>query len=61
MTTRRESIRQPMVYPPEAGLPIGGRGYNPWVMVELHWNNVPKTAGMRDSSGFTLVATPNLR
>lgn len=51
----------PTRYPAEVGLPIGGADYNPWVMVELHWNNPPRTAGQTDSSGFDIVLTPNLR
>ncbi|GMR33905.1 hypothetical protein PMAYCL1PPCAC_04100, partial [Pristionchus mayeri] len=51
----------PVLYPPEVGLPIGGAGYNPYVMVELHWNNPAKRAGQVDSSGFDVVVTPNLR
>lgn len=26
-------------YPPEAGLPIGGKDYNPYVRLEVHFNN----------------------
>ncbi|GMT03094.1 hypothetical protein PENTCL1PPCAC_25268, partial [Pristionchus entomophagus] len=51
----------PTLYPSEVGLPIGGDGYNPWVMVEMHYNNPPRTAGQVDSSGFDIVLTPHLR
>jgi len=32
-------------YPPEAGLPIGGPGFNPYVRLEVHFNNPEKQAG----------------
>ena len=50
-----------MTYPPQTGLPLGGKNMNPWVLLEIHYNNPAKTAGRRDSSGFSLVITPNLR
>lgn len=33
-------------YPPEAGLPIGGPGYNPYVRLEVHFNNPEAQSGM---------------
>ena len=42
-------------------MPLGGEGFNPWVMVELHYNNVPQDSGLRDSSGFDFIVTPHLR
>uniref|UniRef100_A0AC35FG63 DOMON domain-containing protein n=1 Tax=Panagrolaimus sp. PS1159 TaxID=55785 RepID=A0AC35FG63_9BILA len=48
-------------YPKEAGLPFGGPGFRPLVMVEIHYNNPQLKKGLRDHSGFTLTYTPNLR
>lgn len=31
---------EPVVYPKEAGMPIGGKNFVPYVMVEIHYNNV---------------------
>jgi len=33
----------------EAGLPIGGSGYNPYVMLEVHYNNPEKRSGIGSS------------
>lgn len=44
----------------EYGFPVGTGGYNS-VLLQLHWNNPEKTAGMVDSSGMTLYLTENLR
>lgn len=30
---------QPLQYPKEAGLPVGGRNYSAYVMLEVHFNN----------------------
>ncbi|VDK50143.1 unnamed protein product [Anisakis simplex] len=48
-------------YPPEAGMPIGGDDYYPYLMVEIHYNNVDKLSGVVDNSGFTLSYTDELR
>lgn len=32
-------------YPPEAGLPIGGKDYNPYIRLEVHFNNPELRAG----------------
>lgn len=29
----------------EAGLPIGGKDFNPYVMLEIHYNNPEKRGG----------------
>lgn len=34
-------------YPKEAGLPIGGPDYNPYIRLEVHFNNPEKVAGNR--------------
>ncbi|XP_058796937.1 tyramine beta-hydroxylase [Phymastichus coffea] len=49
------------VYPPEAGLPIGGEGFNRHVMLEVHYNNPELRAGNVDSSGIELVLSSSLR
>ncbi|KAL3115775.1 hypothetical protein niasHT_007780 [Heterodera trifolii] len=51
----------PIVYPPEAGMPLGGVGFVPFLMVEIHYNNVQKVAGIRDSSGLRITYTDKLR
>ncbi|XP_002133496.2 tyramine beta-hydroxylase [Drosophila pseudoobscura] len=48
-------------YPPEAGLPIGGPGYNPYVRLEVHFNNPEKQAGLIDNSGFRIKMSRTLR
>ncbi|GMR33568.1 hypothetical protein PMAYCL1PPCAC_03764, partial [Pristionchus mayeri] len=53
--------QSPTKYPIEAGIPMGGAGYNPYVMMELHWDNPAKREGLIDSSSFDMVLTPNLR
>lgn len=35
----------PLVYPEEAGAPIGGPGYFPFVMLEVHYNNPAEKSG----------------
>lgn len=32
-------------YPPEAGLPIGGENYNPFIRLEVHFHNPEIIAG----------------
>src|SRR6185503_13986753 len=51
---------QPMVYPREAGLPIGGKDYSRYVMLEMHYNN-PELKSWIDSSGLKLIYTDKLR
>ncbi|XP_043230467.1 dopamine beta-hydroxylase-like isoform X1 [Amphibalanus amphitrite] len=51
----------PLVYPEEAGLPIGGPDFNPYVMLEVHYNNPNLKRGHRDSSGVRLTYTERLR
>ncbi|EDW75148.2 uncharacterized protein Dwil_GK19855, partial [Drosophila willistoni] len=48
-------------YPPEAGLPVGGPGYNPYVRLEVHFNNVEMQAGLVDNSGFRIKISKTLR
>ncbi|XP_047490097.1 dopamine beta-hydroxylase-like [Penaeus chinensis] len=49
------------VYPQEAGLPIGGPDFNPFLMLEVHYNNPGLFAGRVDSSGVQLHYTPRPR
>ncbi|VDL69391.1 unnamed protein product [Nippostrongylus brasiliensis] len=51
----------PIYYPPEAGLPLGGRRGNKYLKVELHYNNPQLLYGYADRSGFEFVVTPKLR
>lgn len=48
-------------YPPEAGLPIGGKDYNPYIRIEVHFNNPERLAGGRDSSGMRIHFVKTLR
>lgn len=48
-------------YPPEAGLPIGGRDYNPFIRIEVHFNNPELLEGGRDSSGMRIRFVETLR
>ncbi|XP_014231771.1 tyramine beta-hydroxylase [Trichogramma pretiosum] len=49
------------VYPQEAGLPIGGPGFNRYIMLEVHYNNPELQAGAVDSSGIGFWFTRRLR
>ncbi|KAK7083788.1 hypothetical protein SK128_003689, partial [Halocaridina rubra] len=49
------------VYPKETGLPIGGPDFNPYVMLEVHYNNPDHHKGRIDSSGLALHYTHRLR
>lgn len=49
------------VYPKEAGLPIGGDNFNPYVMLEVHYNNPELESGFIDSSGIQFILTKTLR
>lgn len=35
----------PFQYPEEAGLAVGGEEFNPYVMLEVHYNNQEKKSG----------------
>ncbi|CAD5226537.1 unnamed protein product [Bursaphelenchus okinawaensis] len=48
-------------YPKEAGMPIGGQNYVPYLMVEIHYNNLFKHEHRIDNSGFTITVTSQLR
>lgn len=48
-------------YPPEAGLPMGGADYNPYVRLEVHFNNPGLVAGLVDDSGLRIKLASKLR
>lgn len=48
-------------YPKEAGLPIGGENYNPYIRLEVHFNNPDLTGGLIDSSGMIIKMVSQLR
>ncbi|KAI6209539.1 hypothetical protein M3Y96_00231800 [Aphelenchoides besseyi] len=50
-----------VVYPPEAGMPLGGDDFIPYLMIEIHYNNVHRESGAHDSSGFRIGYTDQLR
>lgn len=49
------------VYPKEAGLSIGGESFNPYIMLEIHYNNPERIDGKSDSSGIEFHLTETLR
>ncbi|KAG5875052.1 hypothetical protein JTB14_026183 [Gonioctena quinquepunctata] len=51
----------PFVYPKEAALPIGGKKFNPHIMLEVHYNNPERKAGMIDSSGIRFHVSKKLK
>lgn len=51
----------PLKYPQEAGYPIGGKDFSPYVRIEMHYNNPKETAGRVDSSGIKFFYTRKLR
>uniref|UniRef100_A0A6P7GAW1 Tyramine beta-hydroxylase n=1 Tax=Diabrotica virgifera virgifera TaxID=50390 RepID=A0A6P7GAW1_DIAVI len=42
----------PFTYPKEASLALGGENFNPYIMLEVHYNNPDLKAGLIDSSGI---------
>ncbi|XP_037815839.1 tyramine beta-hydroxylase isoform X1 [Lucilia sericata] len=48
-------------YPPETGLPIGGKAYNPYIRLEVHFNNPELEKGHVDSSGLRIKMVSQLR
>lgn len=51
----------PFVYPEEVGLPFGGENFNPYVVLEVHYNNPESLSGRIDSSGIRFYMTKTLR
>ncbi|CAL8069880.1 unnamed protein product [Orchesella dallaii] len=52
---------EPLSYPADAGLAIGGPDFNPYVRLEMHYNNPGKRADYVDSSGMEFWVTDKLR
>jgi len=52
---------QPLEYPQQVGQLIGGRGYSPYVVLEIHYNNVGLEPGLVDNSGLRFHYTSKLR
>ena len=52
---------QPLSYPKEAGLPIGGKNYSLYVVLEIHYNNAEQRSDWIDSSGIRIYYTDKLR
>ncbi|XP_066249542.1 tyramine beta-hydroxylase isoform X1 [Euwallacea similis] len=52
---------QPFTYPEEAALPLGGENFNPYVMLEIHYNNPELKKGFIDSSGIRFYVSDKLR
>ncbi|KAG1652652.1 Tyramine beta-hydroxylase [Nymphon striatum] len=50
-----------LAYPEEAGEPIGGPDFNPYVMLEVHYNNPELKSDWIDSSGISFFYTQTLR
>ncbi|KAH7642017.1 dopamine beta-hydroxylase-like protein [Dermatophagoides farinae] len=51
----------PMIYPENVGLPVGGENYSLYVMIEVHYNNPEMKAGYVDNSGIRIHYTKRLR
>ncbi|XP_078044761.1 tyramine beta hydroxylase isoform X2 [Augochlora pura] len=49
------------IYPEEVGFSIGGKDLNPYVMLEVHYNNPDIEEGKIDSSGIRFILTSSLR
>ncbi|CAG5122416.1 unnamed protein product, partial [Candidula unifasciata] len=50
-----------MIYPEEAGVPVGGRDWSRVALLEVHFNNPRKATGRLDSSGIRFYVTSHLR
>uniref|UniRef100_A0A8D8RMC2 Tyramine beta-hydroxylase n=1 Tax=Cacopsylla melanoneura TaxID=428564 RepID=A0A8D8RMC2_9HEMI len=51
----------PFKYPKETGRPLGGPSNNPYVMLEVHYNNPEHRTGLIDNSGLRLLISKSLR
>lgn len=51
----------PLEYPEQVGQSIGGHNYSPYLVLEVHYNNVAATKGLLDSSGLRFHYTSRLR
>ncbi|XP_071840327.1 dopamine beta-hydroxylase-like [Apostichopus japonicus] len=52
---------EPLVYPIEAGVPLGGSAWSKHLMIEVHYNNPHKLSGLIDNSGIRYYYTKTLR
>lgn len=52
---------KPFEYPKQVGQSIGGKGYSPFVVLEVHYNNVDRISDKVDSSGLRFHYTNRLR
>lgn len=50
-----------MIYPKNVGLPVGGKNYSRYMMLEVHYNNPEHKKGLVDNSGIRLYYTNKLR
>lgn len=48
-------------YPREVGLAFGGADYNPYIRLEVHYNNPDIVAGVVDNSGMRIKFVDKLR
>jgi dopamine beta-monooxygenase len=48
-------------YPKEVGLAFGGDDYNPYIRLEMHYNNPDLVAGTIDNSGMRIKFVDKLR
>uniref|UniRef100_A0A8D8CEN9 Tyramine beta-hydroxylase n=2 Tax=Culex pipiens TaxID=7175 RepID=A0A8D8CEN9_CULPI len=51
----------PFTYPHETGLPIGGKDFNPYIRLEVHFNNPDLKPNIVDSSGMRIDVVSKLR
>lgn len=51
----------PLEYPEQVGQSIGGHKYSPYVVLEIHYNNVESTPNLVDNSGLKFEYTSKLR
>ncbi|XP_055615641.1 tyramine beta-hydroxylase [Toxorhynchites rutilus septentrionalis] len=51
----------PFTYPHETGLPLGGKNFNPYIRLEVHFNNPDLKTGVVDSSGMRINVVSKLR
>ena len=61
VSTRALNKISHLIHLQEAGLPIGGPDFNPFVMLEVHYNNPAVRDDWVDSSGIRLRYTQHLR
>lgn len=52
---------RPLVYPDDVGQQVGGHDYSPFMVLEVHYNNVDRRPDLTDSSGLSMNYTSRLR